>query len=58
VTAATAPEDDRARLSRLAAIAEGLGNGDVEAQARALGERVAEGRFYVACLGQFKRGKW
>ena len=57
MNAAMAPEDDRARLSRLAAIASALGNGDVEAQARALGERVAEGRFYVACLGQFKRGK-
>lgn len=57
MNAEAAPEDDRARLARLAAIASALGNGDVEAQARALGERVAEGRFYVACLGQFKRGK-
>lgn len=26
-------------------------------EARALAERAAEGRFYVACVGQFKRGK-
>jgi hypothetical protein len=57
VIAETAAEDDRARLSRLAEIAFELGNGDIEAQAQSLGERVAEGRFYVACLGQFKRGK-
>ncbi len=46
-----------ASLSRLAEIACELGNGDVEAQARSLGQRVAEGRFYVACIGEFKRGK-
>lgn len=29
----------------------------LEDDARALAARVAEGRFYVACIGQFKRGK-
>jgi dynamin family protein len=29
----------------------------IAAEARALAERAAEGRFYVACVGQFKRGK-
>src|SRR5581483_12456766 len=29
----------------------------IAVDARALAERVAEGRFYVACVGQFKRGK-
>jgi GTP-binding protein EngB required for normal cell division len=30
---------------------------NLAADAAALGERVREGRFYVACVGQFKRGK-
>src|SRR5437899_9190810 len=29
----------------------------IAAEARSLAERAAEGRFYVACVGQFKRGK-
>lgn len=29
----------------------------VATEARALAERAADGRFYVACVGQFKRGK-
>jgi GTP-binding protein EngB required for normal cell division len=29
----------------------------VAADARSVAERVSEGRFYVACIGQFKRGK-
>lgn len=41
----------------LAAIAGELGADDLAGEARALAERVAEGRFFVACLGQFKRGK-
>lgn len=44
-------------LSKLAALAEQLGATRIACEARALAERVAEGRFYVACVGQFKRGK-
>src|SRR6266508_453640 len=38
-------------------IAAELGAGEIAGDARALAERVAEGLFYVACVGQFKRGK-
>jgi len=44
-------------LSRLAEIAGELGSDRVSEDARSLAERLAEGRFYVACVGQFKRGK-
>lgn len=44
-------------LSRIAAIAEELGSEQVAVEAADLAQRVAEGRFYVACVGQFKRGK-
>ena len=50
------PECDTALL-RLADIAESFGASPLAADARSLAERVAEGRFYVACVGQFKRGK-
>lgn len=46
-----------AQLRRLMDIASELGNGRLRADAAAVAERVAEGRFYVACIGQFKRGK-
>jgi GTP-binding protein EngB required for normal cell division len=42
---------------RLADLAEELGAESVAAEARELAARVSEGRFYVACVGQFKRGK-
>ena len=29
----------------------------IAAEARSLAERAAKGRFYVACVGQYKRGK-
>ena len=45
------------RLSRLATIAEELGLSPLADEARELAARVSEGRFYVACVGQFKRGK-
>ena len=45
------------RLSRLAAIATEAGADEVAREARELAGRVSEGRFYVACVGQFKRGK-
>jgi len=49
--------DGAARLTRLATLAEDLGAEPVASDARELSARVAEGRFYVACVGQFKRGK-
>jgi len=45
------------RLLHLAALAEKLGAAPVAEEARELAARVSEGRFYVACVGQFKRGK-
>jgi len=44
-------------LLRLAELAEAFEADQVAADARSLAERVSEGRFYVACIGQFKRGK-
>lgn len=44
-------------LGRLVEVADELGVGRVVRELRALAGRVAEGRFYVACFGQFKRGK-
>jgi Dynamin family len=49
--------DGAARLLRLAALAEELGAGRIAEEAKDLAGRIAEGRFYVACIGQFKRGK-
>jgi hypothetical protein len=44
-------------LDRLAALAKDAGAGAIAADADRLARRLAEGRFYVACVGQFKRGK-
>src|SRR5436309_11826074 len=44
-------------LSRLDELAGEAGASDVAEEARSLAQRIAEGRFYVACVGQFKRGK-
>ena len=44
-------------LQRLGELAHQAGAADVAADARLLAERLVEGRFYVACVGQFKRGK-
>ena len=49
--------DDIHTLETLAAIASEIGATRIADEARALAARVAEGRFYVACVGQFKRGK-
>ncbi len=49
--------DGSTRLAHLARLAEELGTDPVAIEARELSVRVAEGRFYVACVGQFKRGK-
>jgi GTP-binding protein EngB required for normal cell division len=44
-------------LYELAQLADSFGSARLAADACSLGERIAEGRFYVACVGQFKRGK-
>ena len=54
---ASAPFDGASRLLRLADLAVELGAEPVAEEAQELAARVAEGRFYVACVGQFKRGK-
>jgi GTP-binding protein EngB required for normal cell division len=46
-----------ATLRRLAELAADFGAEPIAAGARSIAERVAEGRFYAACVGQFKRGK-
>lgn len=54
---AALPESDALRLRRLAVLAAELDCSGVAADAAGLAERVAEDRFFVACVGQFKRGK-
>jgi GTP-binding protein EngB required for normal cell division len=44
-------------LGRIAAISGELGAAGIAIEANELAERVSQGRFYVACVGQFKRGK-
>jgi hypothetical protein len=46
-----------AALYRVADLGRELGSEHVSEEAAELAERMAEGRFYVACIGQFKRGK-
>src|SRR5712691_691951 len=48
---------DAGPLGRLARLASEYGAASVAEDARALAQRTAEGRFFVACVGQFKRGK-
>lgn len=45
------------KLTRFAEFAREFGSERVAEDAAALAERLTEGRFYVACIGQFKRGK-
>jgi GTP-binding protein EngB required for normal cell division len=45
------------RLRALAGLADCTGATGVAREAAEVAARVAEGRFYVACVGQFKRGK-
>lgn len=45
------------RLHELAWIAREAGADHLAAEAQALAQRVLEGLFFVACVGQFKRGK-
>ena len=47
----------RDRLAAISQLAGEVGASDIAADAGTLNERLAEGRFYVACVGQFKRGK-
>lgn len=54
---AVTASDGASHLLRLADLADELGAEPVAEEARELAARVAEGRFYVACVGQFKRGK-
>lgn len=49
--------DTVSKLKRLAELGREFGSDFVEAEATNLAERLTEGRFYVACIGQFKRGK-
>jgi len=49
--------DELADLTRLRACCVELGNDLLAAELDNLSQRIAEGRFYVACVGQFKRGK-
>jgi hypothetical protein len=44
-------------LLRIASLAEQFNCDQITDDARSAAERIAEGRFYVACVGQFKRGK-
>jgi len=46
-----------ALLYRLAELANDLEAEHIASAARAIAERVSQGLFYVACVGQFKRGK-
>jgi hypothetical protein len=55
--ASVARSADAQALDRLAAMAEQLGEASVSADVRQLVARINEGRFFVACVGQFKRGK-
>ena len=45
------------KLLRIASLAEQFNDDQIAEDARSAAERIAEGRFYVACVGQFKRGK-
>jgi GTP-binding protein EngB required for normal cell division len=56
VSTITTP-DGASNLLRLAELGDELGSTRVAEEARELAARVSEGRFYVACVGQFKRGK-
>lgn len=52
-----ANRDTVPRLLDLATLAAQIDSEQIASEAEDLAERVAEGRFFVACVGQFKRGK-
>jgi GTP-binding protein EngB required for normal cell division len=54
---ATGIRTAEAGLRRVAELADELGAEDTSRAAWAVAQRVSEGLFYVACVGQFKRGK-
>lgn len=54
---ATPRQEMRVALVRLGDIAEALGETSTLSDVRQLVARINEGRFFVACVGQFKRGK-
>src|ERR1017187_6140891 len=56
-TETSACMDGASRLLRLADLAQELGVVPVAEEAHELAARASEGRFYLACVGQFKRGK-
>ena len=45
------------KLTRLAEMADDLAELSITGEIRQLLERTSQGRFFVACIGQFKRGK-
>lgn len=45
------------KLLRIASLAEQFNSVQVKDDACSAAERIEGGRFYVACVGQFKRGK-
>jgi predicted GTPase len=51
------PRSGEEALVGLADVARKYGATEIEETARTIAERLGEGRFYVACVGQFKRGK-
>jgi GTP-binding protein EngB required for normal cell division len=57
VAAASRDRDFAGVLRQFAGVAAALGADHVPREAAALAERLSEGRFFVACVGQFKRGK-
>lgn len=50
-------QDVAGSLLKLASLATELGSDHVFGEATELAARLSEGRFFVACVGQFKRGK-
>jgi GTP-binding protein EngB required for normal cell division len=56
-TDSLAPADSASKLLRVASLAEQFGVERITREAKGVAERVTEGLFYVACVGQFKRGK-
>lgn len=51
------PSEAEPALRRLAELARDLGSEAVREEAEDIAARVVQGRIYVACVGQFKRGK-
>jgi hypothetical protein len=49
--------DGASRLLQLAGLGHELEAEPAAEEARELAVRVSEGRFYMACIGEFKRGK-